>query len=219
LDEKVRELRTFPPANDGEPGNTGCTPTSDGRSVFALFGNGIVSSHTLDGRQNWMIFAEAGSGDQTASPLLIDGKLLVHLRDLFALDAETGETLWQTETPSRHGSPVAAMLGETRVIVTPAGAIVRLEDGEILARDQFRLGHSSPLVHDDVIFAMEDNAPKALQLVLEEEKDDKFRLPVVWEVEGSKTKRLAKRTELSSRVTKPASIANTVRGICPTSSM
>ncbi len=191
LDEKVRELRTFPPAADGEPGNTGGTPTSDGRSVFALFGNGIVSSHTVDGRQNWMVFVEAGSGDQSASPLLVDGKLIVQLRGLFALDAETGETLWRTDTPSRHGSPVAAKLGETKVIVTPAGAIVRLDDGEILARDQFRLGHSSPLVQDDLIYAMEDDAPKALKLTLEEEKNDKFRLPVVWEVESSKTKRLA----------------------------
>lgn len=191
LDEKVRELRTFPPPADGEPGNTGGTPTSDGRSVFALFGNGIVSSHTLDGRRNWMVFAEAGSGDQSASPLLIDGKLIVHLRGLIALDAESGETLWRTETASRHGSPVAAVLGETKVIVTPAGAIVRLDDGQVLARDQFRLGHSSPLVQDDLIYAMEDNQPKALRLTLEEEKGDNFRLPVVWEVKSSKTKRLA----------------------------
>jgi hypothetical protein len=106
-----------------------------------------------------------------------------------ALDAASGNVLWRADTPALHGSPVEAKLGQTPVVVTPAGTVVRLSDGEILARDQFRLGHSSPLVHGEVLFAIEDGDIKALQLVPPE--GDPSRLPLLWETESARTNRLA----------------------------
>lgn len=189
LRKQVDELQAYPQLPHGEPGNTGTTPTSDGSNVFAVFGTGIVSSHTLGGQQNWMTFVEAPGTDLSASPLLADGKLIVQLRRLSALDPQTGDILWQADTQTLHGSPVAAQLGDTPVVVTASGSIVRLSDGEILARNQFRLGHSSPLVQNGIIYAMEDGAIKALRLAHPE--GDPAKLPVVWETESSRTNRLA----------------------------
>ncbi len=89
----------------GDTANTGSTPTSDGDNVYAVFGTGIVASYTLDGTLNWMKFIEAPGNQHCASPILIDGKLIVHLHNLIALDAMTGEILWKAETGARNGSP------------------------------------------------------------------------------------------------------------------
>lgn len=170
----------------GNTANTGCTPTSDGQNVFALFGTGVVSSHTLEGRRNWMTFVEGATGDQSASPILAGDKLIVHLRQLHALDARTGKLIWTAKVDSRHGSPVVAKIGDTSVVVTPSGAVVRLSDGEILARNLFRLGHCSPIVHDGVAYALENGAIKAVKLSTQVDSSK-----VIWESESSRTNRLA----------------------------
>jgi outer membrane protein assembly factor BamB len=170
----------------GDAANTGCTPTSDGENVFALFGTGVVSSHSLSGKRNWMTFIEGSTGDQSASPVWAEGKLIVQLRQLHALDANTGELLWTAKVDQRHGSPVVGLVGDTHVVVTPNGAVIRLADGAILARDLFRLGHSSPIVHDGVVYAMEDGATKAIKLSAEPDGSE-----TLWESEGSRTNRLA----------------------------
>jgi outer membrane protein assembly factor BamB len=191
LEAEVDMLREYPPADDGEPGNTGPTPTSDGHNVYALFGTGVVSSHTLDGQRNWIAYAEPGGTRKTSSPLLIDGKLIVHLEHMIALNAQSGQAIWQADTPERFGSPVCASMGQTPVVVTAAGAIVRASDGQILARDQFNLSHSSPVVQGDTIYALEDGSLKALRLQLGASPNKAVELPVIWEMKSSRTKRLA----------------------------
>lgn len=170
----------------GDAANTGCTPVSDGENVYALFGTGVVSSHTLDGKRNWMAFIAGSSGDQSSSPILAQGRLLVQLRQLHALDAATGELMWTAKVDQRHGSPVVGQVGDTAVVVTPSGEVVRLADGDIIARDLFQLGHSSPIIHDGVVYAMEDGATKAIKLSLEKDGAE-----TLWETEGSRTNRLA----------------------------
>ena len=56
--------------------------------VAAVFGNGVVAVYDLEGKRAWARFVEStqvGFG-HAASPLLLDGKVIVHLRDLVALD-------------------------------------------------------------------------------------------------------------------------------------
>lgn len=170
----------------GDAANTGCTPASDGENVYALFGTGVVSAHSLAGERKWITFVPGSTGDQSASPVVADGKLLVHLRALHALDADTGEILWIAKVDQRHGSPVVAKVAGQFVVVTPSGEMVRLADGEIIARDLFQLGHSSPIVHDGIVYAMEDGATKAIKLSLEKDGCE-----TLWESEGSRTNRLA----------------------------
>ena len=76
----------------------------------------------LEGKRLWAKFVEApriGFG-HAASPLLIDGKLIIHLKDLVALDIATGKELW-THPPD----PGA-----------PAGLRSRRGGGDIAGRDR-----------------------------------------------------------------------------------
>ncbi|MDA1017801.1 MAG: PQQ-binding-like beta-propeller repeat protein [Planctomycetota bacterium] len=189
LRERINKLQVFPPMPGGDTGNTGSTPTSDGKNIFAVFGTGIVASHALAGKRNWIKFVEAPSNGHCASPILIDGKLIVHLRNLIALDAETGAVLWKAETGARHGSPVAAQIDGTSIVVTPEGAVVRVSDGKIVAKNQFRLNHSSPIVHAGVVYAMQEGSIKAVTLA--NAAADQAVTQVAWETSGSRASRLA----------------------------
>ena len=187
LRKQVEQLTVYPPMPGGDTANTGSTPVTDGKNVFVVFGTGIVASYTINGKRNWIEFVEAPR-DHSASPALIGGKLIVHYQNLNALDVTTGKTVWQTPTGARHGSPVVGRVGDTSVVVTPGGAIVRVDDGEILAKNQFRLGHCSPIVHEGVVYAMQDGAIKAVKLP--HMKSEEVEL-AAWEADGSRTSRLA----------------------------
>lgn len=189
LRNRISQLTVFPPLPGGDTANTGSTPTSDGKNVFAVFGTGIVSSHTLSGKRNWSRFIEAPGSGHCASPLLVDGKLIVHLRNLIGLNPATGKTLWTAETGARHGSPVAARVDGMPVVVTPDGAIVRTADGRILAKQQFQLNHSSPIADDGVVYATQDGSIKAVTLASATAEEAVTQ--VAWETSGSRSSRLA----------------------------
>ncbi len=135
-------------------GNTGATPISDGKYVATVFGNGVVAVYTLDGQRAWGKFVESPRlmFGHASSPLLLQGKLIVHVKDLVALDVATGKEAWRVALPASHASPVATRLGKEDVIISPAGAVVRARDGKVLAREKFSASQSSPVVHGDTIF-------------------------------------------------------------------
>jgi outer membrane protein assembly factor BamB len=134
--------------------NTAATPVSDGKHVAAVFGNGVVAVYTPEGKREWGRFIESprvGFG-HAASPLLLDGMLIVHIKDLVALDVTTGKEVWRVELPAAHASPVATHLGKDDVVISPAGAVVRARDGKVLARGKFRASQSSPVVQGDTVY-------------------------------------------------------------------
>jgi outer membrane protein assembly factor BamB len=135
-------------------GNTAATPVSDGKHVACVLGNGVVAVHDLEGKRLWARFVESpriGFG-HSSSPLLVGGKLIVHIKDLVALDVTTGKELWRAELQSVHASPVAARLGKEDVVITPGGAVVRAGDGKVLIRGELRTSQSSPVVSGDVVY-------------------------------------------------------------------
>jgi outer membrane protein assembly factor BamB len=135
-------------------GNSAATPVSDGKHVAAVFGNGVVVVYTTEGERLWGKFIEAAQDmfGHSSSPLLLDGKVIVHIKDLVALDVATGKEAWRVTLRAGHASPVAAQLGKETVIVSPAGAIVRASDGKVLAKGEFRTSQSSPVVSGDTIY-------------------------------------------------------------------
>ncbi|MEX0818849.1 MAG: PQQ-binding-like beta-propeller repeat protein, partial [Pirellulaceae bacterium] len=196
LEERIVDLEkdyavwaVYPPVPVGGPGNTTSTPVSDGENVWAVFGTGIVSSHTFDGQRNWMRFVEAPGSRHSASPLLSDGRLIVHLNQLIALDPATGEIVWQVATPSRAGTAVVTRIDDTDVVVTPAGAVVRARDGELLAKDLFNLAYCSPLVADNVVYAVQNGSTKAIRLAIDD--TGAVRPEVLWESRGAREHRLS----------------------------
>jgi len=151
-----------PPIKRGGAGNAASTPVSDGQSVYAAFGTGIVAAYDMNGERQWIRFVEAsrlGFG-HASSPVLVDGKLIVHFEDLVALDATSGEELWRLELPARHATPIVTRIEDVDVVVTPAGAIVRASDGKALTERAFSVSECSPIVEGRVIYAYESGRIK-----------------------------------------------------------
>lgn len=150
------------------------TPVCGNEGVFVVFGSGVICRYDLDGNRKWFRFIEPvglhyGS---SASPLLGDGKLVVSLDGLAALDAQTGSTVWEhKDVENAYGTPAFMTLGQTRVIVTPTGFVVRLSDGKVLDKDiapdlsgdEFSI---SPIVQDDVVYFI-DRTCTAVKLTLQ----------------------------------------------------
>ena len=157
----------LPPTHDVN-GYSTPTPVSDGRHVYVLFGTGVVACYDLDGNRKWLRFLEKPEHDygHCASPLLVEGKLLVHILHLTALNPDTGETLWQVRLPESWGTPLQARIGDVAVVVTSAGDIVNVTDGRVLAVSQAKLDYCAPVVEGDVVYFIQKGG-KALRLPAE----------------------------------------------------
>jgi len=164
LESQIKDLHAYRPSPTGGPRNTTSTPVSDGKNVFAVTATGIVSSHTLAGKKNWMVHLPPPAGNHSASPLLVDGKLVVQLKGLHALDPATGKALWTAESRPRYGTPQAAKVKDQWLVATPEGEVYRADDGHRVADKLFRLSHCSPIESSGVVFALEDGGAKAVRL-------------------------------------------------------
>lgn len=78
-------------------GFSGFTPSSDGQFLYTWFGDGITACHDLDGNRRWIGVDRRPPVEHgfSSSPLWIDGKFVVFLRDLLAFDAGTGKLVWE----------------------------------------------------------------------------------------------------------------------------
>jgi outer membrane protein assembly factor BamB len=188
----------------GEKGPTSCgfaapTPVADDSGVYAVFGTGLVACYSPDGRRRWLRHVEPAKRNygHSSSPLLVDGRLLVNVRHLTALDPETGEIRWQcTEAGETYGTPVRMNLSGTPVVVTPLGVVVRVRDGIALAKeiaedlggDEYGI---SPVASGDVVY-LGDRNTTAVRLELQGDKllgrklwtaelqNASYASPVVW---------------------------------------
>jgi outer membrane protein assembly factor BamB len=113
------------------------TPLTDGKNVYAAFTNGVVASYSLDGKRNWLSKVEPArlTYGPSASPVLAGGKLLVDGIRLTALDPANGNELWKAEVEAHYGTPAIFTLNGTLLAVTAKGAVIRISDGAVLAKD------------------------------------------------------------------------------------
>ena len=127
-------------------GFSGYTPVTDGRRVWAWFGMGVTACYDLEGNRRWIRadVLPAVEHGFSSSPLLVEGKVVVFMRDLMAFEAETGKLAWQTklmphEGPNPqgffHGTPFATAIGGVGIIVLGNGSVVRASDGAVLYRN------------------------------------------------------------------------------------
>ena len=153
-------------------GNTPSTPLSDGKSIFAVFGNGVVLSMSLDGEVRWGRFL--GRPDkhmrgfqrgQAASPLWVDGMLIVALNHLYALDPATGKVLWKSVEYDDYGAPGVVSVDGGTVLVTPKGEAIRASDGDVLLTGLGSVYYRSPVVSGRSVWFVgaEDNPDGMVQ--------------------------------------------------------
>lgn len=158
-------------------GLAAATPITDGRNVYALFANGLLCAVDLDGHRQWSagISAAPSSGyGRSASPIIVGGKLIVHMTDLYAFDPATGRQLWvNTDAKSSYGTPTACRVADTDLILTPLGDLVRAADGKSVGSDLGHTSHSSPIVGDGLLI-FGDTTVSALRL------DPAFKAEPVW---------------------------------------
>lgn len=154
----VRE-NNLPPTH-GDTGYSTPTPVSDGKTVFVLTALGTAARYDLDGNRLWlrMVRKPSRGWGQSASPLLADGKLLIHIDDMLcALSTETGATLWTFKGASNHGTPAVLKIGSESFIHTTGGDLVRVADGTCAASKLAATPYSSPIVDGDSLYAVDEN--------------------------------------------------------------
>ncbi|MCB9666060.1 MAG: PQQ-binding-like beta-propeller repeat protein [Alphaproteobacteria bacterium] len=139
-------------------GYTTHSPVSDGERIYVQLGHGVVSAFALDGTRVWSVWLgpapEAMRGYHTgsaASPLLVEGRLVVGHRRLVALDPATGAVQWEGPPFTDFGTPAAGRVGDLAFVATPAGEVVDLSDGTVLAKGLDAPWYVGPQVDGDVI--------------------------------------------------------------------
>ena len=177
-DPKSRKIaEDYQPPKNGS-GLAAATPLTDGRNVYAVFANGIVCAVDLDGQPKWVtcIEAEQNTGyGRSSSPIIVAGKLVVHLSHLYALDPATGTQLWvNTEAKSSYGTPIGSKAGDIEIIVTPLGDVVRASDGTTVNSGIAHTSHSSPIPCGAGVVCFGDSEVHALRL------NEAFKDEEVW---------------------------------------
>ena len=169
-------LRYEPPVTQDANGYTSSTPVTDGKFVYAIFGTGVVVCYDVDGNRKWAVMSERPTQEwgHSASPVLADGKLLVHVRALIGLDAATGKPLWPTPCGQRWGTEVLTRIGGVTVVVTPAGDIVRVDNGLRLAKGIGNVEFCSPIVQDGIAYFIQFGG-KAVRLPAKAVEDAKVQ--------------------------------------------
>jgi len=95
--------------------------------------------------------------------VFVDGKLIVHILKVTALDPATGTNQWQTDSGSASGAPVQARIGDVGAIVTPGGDIIRVADGRKLAQRVSSLAYCAPVVQNGIVYFIQHGG-KAVRL-------------------------------------------------------
>ncbi len=147
-------------------GYSAMTPVSDGKHVWAVFGTESVVCYDLDGKRKWIKKADTSKHQwgTSASPLLVDGKLIVQINDMVAYNAATGDEVWRRRG-LRHswGTGIVTRIGNANVILTAGGDAVNPSDGSIVARGISKLAYCTPLRVEDKLYYVEGGG-KCLKL-------------------------------------------------------
>ncbi len=190
LEGKLKELNVSqPPGTHPTNGYASPTPVSDGTYVYVLFGSGMTACFDLDGTQRWVVLVtrpEHGWG-HSASPVLVDGKLIVHThRAVAALNPADGQELWKTSGNGTWGTPLPVKLGENYAIITTGGDMIRTRDGRIIAKNVVQLPWGSAIVQDDIVYAADEQGARAVRLPTA--ADDEVKPEILWQATPKKNR-------------------------------
>jgi outer membrane protein assembly factor BamB len=142
------------------------SPLVTGGKVYTLGIHGIVSCHnTSTGEQVWQTNTNASPEfGHSMSPLLVDGKLIVHTGDasggtLSALEPQTGRPLWEYKGYGPgYASPILVEGGGSGQIVTQTQRHIvglSVDTGELLWQLPFTTPHEqnviTPIIYKDTL--------------------------------------------------------------------
>ena len=209
---KISKEKYGNPATYGcEAGYSPCTPATDGKFVYALFGSGIVACFDADGNCKWkrLLKHRMIEHGYATSPILVDGKLVVYLDDLTIMDPRTGDVL--LERPHRsndkaagdnpgwfdhfYGAGCVLPAGNEKVLYYINGEFVRVRDGKTLELEpkstrKLRIdpadygsnGLASPVVIDGVAYKLTGGSGGVISFKLPALDGDKCQPEILREV-------------------------------------
>lgn len=146
-------------------GYASATPACDGEYVYWVAGTGLVVCYDLEGNRQWarVVAKPTIAWGSSSSPVVSGETLIVQVKGMTGLDKRTGETLWEAAVPDAWGTAAVTQIGETPVVISPSGSIVRVADGVVLASDVAKVEFAGPLVDGDVVYFVEHGG-KAIRL-------------------------------------------------------
>lgn len=155
--DDVAPYRT--PADKEVIGYASATPVTDGTTLFAAFGNGVVSAFDRAGTRRWSVWMGTPPEEMngyhmgvTASPLLVDGALIVSNGRLAALDPATGKELWSKGPYLDYAPPAVLNAGDTAWLILPSGTALRARDAHVGASGLGVVWFVSPVVIEDRVY-------------------------------------------------------------------
>jgi outer membrane protein assembly factor BamB len=171
-----------------DTGFTAATPVTDGSRIYLILANGIVQAVDLSGKTAWTSFIDARQNTaygRSSSPILADGKLIVHMTNLYAFDPASGKQLWMNaEARCQYGTPATLRLNQATLIVTPAGDVLSAADGKNLNSQIGNTSNVSPLVQDGLIYFAEKDV-RAIRLGADYKDESVWNGEINSEVFGS----------------------------------
>ncbi len=180
IEQEMKKLTVFHmPRTHGRTGYTSPTPLSDGKRVWVLLGTGVAACYDMQGKRQWARIVEIpkrGWG-HSASPVLVNGKLICHVRDLWALDPSSGKVLWRGEARNAFGTPVVVKAGGRTLVVSSGGRAVDAADGTVVAEKLPRLSYNSPVVDGQAVYFVQ-NGGKAIRFSVD--ADGKVQHRELW---------------------------------------
>ena len=153
--------------NLGSEGTPTPTPVTDGKFVYVFFGSIGVIAYDLDGQEQWRQPIAKPDFSTSASPILIDDKLIIVCdqdTDSFveALDKKNGRSLWRAERPQfrrARATPFHWKHGhEEELIVSGSFALTSYDPNNGQQKWRFpgaaRWAMSSPAAGENLLFVL-----------------------------------------------------------------
>jgi len=180
-------------ADDFEPGMAGLaapTPVTDGRRVYAFFGDGVIGAVDFAGKQVWakrLVVRPLNMYGLAASPVLHRGRLIqqVDLDEIevdeevefrafiVALDAANGKQLWRKGRPVYSSWPTPLVVAEgDRFSVITCGQPWIIAYDPATGAERWRAKRlegdvaASPVAHGDLVYASSGPAGDLLAIRL-----------------------------------------------------
>jgi outer membrane protein assembly factor BamB len=146
------------------------SPVTDGTSVWAMTGTGVLKGFSLDGRERWARDIQKDYGQfglnwgYASSPLLLDDALYVQVLHgmktddpsyLLRIDKNTGRTVWRqerptaaiVEAPDAYTTPTVVKVNGRMEIVVSGGDIVTGHD-PATGKELWRANGLNPTNHE-----------------------------------------------------------------------
>ena len=198
--ELWREVAALKIPNEGHHGDNSfasCSPTTDGKRLYAWFGSAGLFCYDLEGKLLWQKdlgpVSTRRSFGEGSSPVVHNGRLVIQ-RDhegqsyVICLDAESGDEIWKKERDelSTWATPLIVEANGKTQVVTNASNRVRsydLEDGTLIWECGGQAGNVTPcpVADDGFVYCMSGyRGSAAYAIPLDAEGDISGSKDVAW---------------------------------------